>query len=60
MTARYTPAPRSEALGAVQMSRAGDACSADAIAVREYTTMLPQSPYPCCESPRPGTQGVQT
>jgi hypothetical protein len=35
--ARATPAPRSEALGAVQRKRAGDA-GHDAVAAPEYTT----------------------
>ena len=48
--ARNTPAPGSEALGAVQMKPAGDA-GHDAIAVSDYTTMLPQSPCPHCSLP---------
>ncbi len=40
MRARLTPAPRSEALGAVQMRRAGDA-EDDAEAAPKYTTAAP-------------------
>jgi hypothetical protein len=52
MTRRLTPAPRSEALGTGQKRPAGDTGS-DAVAVCDYTTMLPQSPCPCCDYPGP-------
>jgi hypothetical protein len=52
MTRRLTPAPRSEALGMGQTRPPGDAGS-DAVDVCDYTTMLLQSPCPCCDYPGP-------
>jgi len=49
---RTKPAPGVEALEAVQRGRAGDAGN-DTVAVCDYTTMLLQSPCPCCDYPGP-------
>jgi hypothetical protein len=49
---RSTPAPRVEALEAVQRRPADDA-EHDAVVACDSTTMLPQSPCPYCDYPGP-------
>jgi hypothetical protein len=49
MTGQLTPAPRSEALGAAQKRRAGDADHANTLATSNYTASTPpRIPWHLC------------